>query len=159
MVVQGYRDAPEDSVGNNHEYLLSSEENKHIIIWSDSLSSIQALSSLSIRSKTTQDCFTSINSIATNNTVEIRWIAAHSGLWGNEKADEMAKLGTTNDVKKTYPIPESYIKSQIDHKINHIDTANWTSNPHRHTKMTISQLGPNTLPSRNVLTQHLLLNN
>jgi ribonuclease HI len=67
------------------------------MIWTDSLSSIQAVSALSIRSKTTKDCYDALNILGISNTVELRWIAAHTGLWGNEKADELAKLVTTSD--------------------------------------------------------------
>ena len=117
--------------------LLNSVNNKHIIIWTDSLSSIKTLTSHLIRSKTAKDCFESINQIATNNDVEIRWIAAHSGLWGNEKADELAKIGTTNEATLVCPVPQSYIKNLIDHKVNLLDTNIWQTNGHRHTNMTI----------------------
>ena len=40
---------------------LSTYTNTHIIIWSDSLSSIQAISSLSTRSRTTRNCYDSLN--------------------------------------------------------------------------------------------------
>ena len=76
---------------------LSSYTNTYIIIWSDSLSSIQAISSLSTRSRTTRDCYDSLNALGSTNTLEIRWIAVHIGLWGNEKADELAKQGTTSE--------------------------------------------------------------
>jgi ribonuclease HI len=72
---------------------LTTEENKHIIIWTDSLSAIQALTTCTIKSRTVIDCYTAISRIAKNIKVELRWIAAQKGLWGNEKADELAKLG------------------------------------------------------------------
>ena len=40
---------------------LSTYTNKHIIIWSDSLSSIQAISLLSTRSRTTKDFYDTLN--------------------------------------------------------------------------------------------------
>ena len=48
-----------------------------------------------------------------HNTVHIKWIAAHVGHWGNERADELAKTGTTcTSLVKGY-IPQSHIKALI----------------------------------------------
>ena len=68
---------------------------------------------------------------------EIRWIAAHSGLWGNEKADELAKIGTTSEAILTCPVPQSHIKNLIDNKVKLLDTNIWLTNGHRHTNLTI----------------------
>ena len=65
---------------------LSTNTNTHIIIWSDSLSSIQAI--FIARSRTTRDCYDTLNALGSTNTLEIRWIAAHIGLWGIEKAGQ-----------------------------------------------------------------------
>ena len=99
----------------------STYTNTHIIIWSDRLSSVQAISSLSTRSKTTRDCYDSHNALGSTNTLEIRWIAAHIGLWGNEKADELAKLGTISESTLKCPIPQSYIKRLIDDKVTRMN--------------------------------------
>ena len=57
---------------------LSTYTNTHIIIiWSDSLSSIQAISSLSTRSRTTRVYYDCLNALGSTNNLEIRWIAAH----------------------------------------------------------------------------------
>ena len=51
-----------------------------------------------IRSKTVAVCLATITTIATNDMVELHWIAAYSGLWGNEKVHELAEQGTTHDI-------------------------------------------------------------
>ena len=112
---------------------------RHIIIWTDSLSSIQALSATTIRSKTTRSCFTSINNLGRNNNVELRWIAAHTGLWGNEKADQLAKLGTAEGTPIVCPIPQSYIKNLINQKVRKLDRVEWERNGHPHTKLTLGR--------------------
>ena len=121
---------------------LTTEENKHIIIWTDSLSAIQALTTYTMRSRTVIDCYTAISRIANNNKVELRWIAAHKGLWGNEKADELAKLGTTSEDIRSTPIPQSYIKNKINNKVKLLSNKAWIANKHAHTNMTIG--GRNT---------------
>ena len=37
-----------------------------------------------------------LDELAKHSTVHIKWIAAHVGHWGNERADEFAKIGTTS---------------------------------------------------------------
>ena len=104
---------------------LSTYTNTHIIIWSDSLSSIEAISSLSTRSGTSRDCYDTLNALGSTNTLEIRWIAAHIGLWGNEKAYKLAKIGTTSESTLKCPIPQSYIKRPIDDKVTRLNQETW----------------------------------
>ena len=109
--------------------------NKHIIIWTDSLSSIEAISTLTIKSRTTKDCYDALNTLGNHNTLEVRWIAAHSDLWGNEKADDLAKKGTTGDYRLECPIPQSYIKRLINEKVTRLNNEEWRLNGPKHTKM------------------------
>ena len=60
--------------------VCNEKTNQHIIIWTDSLSSLMAIRSINIRSKTVADSLTTVRNIATANTVELRLIAAHAGL-------------------------------------------------------------------------------
>ena len=114
---------------------LANFTNKNIIIWTDSESSILAVSALNIRSRTTRDCTDALNSLGNSNSVELRWIAAHTGLWGNEKADELAKLGTTGDSPLRCFKPQSYINKLIDEKVTKLNKKDWETNGHKHTKM------------------------
>ena len=74
-----------------------------------------------IQSKKVADCLAAIRTIASNNTVELRWIAAHSGLWGNERADESAKHGTALDIILNCPDPQSCIKHLINTKVQRLN--------------------------------------
>ena len=49
-----------------------------------------------IKSKTTLDAVLALKKLGENNQVLIRWIPAHSGYLGNEKADTLAKRGANN---------------------------------------------------------------
>ena len=55
------------------EYLYD-HSNKHIIIWTDNLSSIQAVTALNIKSRTVRDCSDALNKLGNSSTVELRWI-------------------------------------------------------------------------------------
>ena len=131
---------------------LSTYTNTHIIIWSDSLSSIQAISSLSTRSRTTRDCYDTLNTLGSTNTLEILWIAAHIGLWGNEKAGELAKNGTTSESTLNCPIPQSYIKRLINDKVTKLNQESWITDGPRHTKLTLGHIKTST--SSKISTQH-----
>lgn len=134
---------------------LTSNNNKHIIIWTDSLSSIQAITTLNIRSRTVIECLNALNHLGTTNTLELRWIAAHTGIWGNEKADELAKLGTTTSPPLTRPIPQSHINDYINNKVTKLNQDHWNNNAPRHTKMT---LGRNPTKIINNLNTSLISN-
>ena len=75
---------------------LQHNRSKTIVIWTDSLSTLQALSSKLTRSKTVIHCHEALDELAKHNTVHIKWIAAHVGHWGNERADELVKIGRYN---------------------------------------------------------------
>ena len=53
--------------------------------------------------------------------------------WGNEKADELAKIGTTSTRLVKGYIPQSHIKALINQKVNLLDQTEWTRNEHCHT--------------------------
>ena len=67
--------------------------NMNIQIHSDSLSSIQALRSNLITSEQVQYTTNILNSASQGNNVTIRWVKAHIGYTGNERADVLAKQG------------------------------------------------------------------
>ena len=75
--------------------LLTQEERTEntINFYSDSLSSLHALSSLIIKSATVKSCMNSLNRLGRVNKVTVRWVKAHINIEGNEIADALAKQG------------------------------------------------------------------
>ena len=65
--------------------------NKTIVINCDSQAAIRAVDSTIIKSKTTQRARNELHELGKDNNVLLRWIPAHKGYLGNEKADELAK--------------------------------------------------------------------
>ena len=128
---------------------LITHTNKHIIIWTDSLSSIQALTTLNNNSRTVANCLNSLNHLGANNNLELRWIAAHTGLWGNEKADELAKLGTTSNLIHKRPVPQSHINNYINNKVIQLNNEHWTNNGPKHTKMILGRNSGKTINNIN----------
>ncbi|KAL1448474.1 hypothetical protein WDU94_005530 [Cyamophila willieti] len=66
-----------------------------INISSDSQAAIKALSSFTHESKLTWECLETLKLLAKDNHVTLTWVPGHEGIDGNEKADELAKIGTT----------------------------------------------------------------
>lgn len=64
-----------------------------IFILSDSKAALQALDSYTVRSKLVWDCMLALNLLGTKNTVTLMWVPGHSGIQGNEMADQLAKEG------------------------------------------------------------------
>ena len=58
---------------------LRHNRSKTIVIWTDSLSTLQALSSKLTRSKTVIHCHEALDELAKRNTVHIKWIGAMRG--------------------------------------------------------------------------------
>ena len=57
---------------------------------------VQALSNKIHNNKSITDFHKALTELADENTVKLKWIKAHTGHWGNEKADELAKAGTVS---------------------------------------------------------------
>ena len=68
-------------------------QNQVIYFYSDSLSSLLQLTKDHSTSKLTLDTISMLNKLGTRNKVLILKVAAHTGIEGNEKADELAKIG------------------------------------------------------------------
>ena len=68
--------------------------NANICIFSDSQAALNALKSVTCTSKLVWDCGKMLQQLATNNNVNLYWVPGHCGIEGNEKADELARLGS-----------------------------------------------------------------
>ena len=97
---------------------LADMSGKNIVIQTDSKSAIQTLSNKLINSTTALQCHSALSAISIHNTVEVRWIQSHSGHWGNEEADILAKEGTKSETIAIGFIPQSYIKQTANHQQN-----------------------------------------
>ena len=66
---------------------------KNIVIFTDSLSALQALNSAD-PDQMIQGLRSSLTKLTAQFTVSLKWVPAHVGLTGNEKADRLAKIGS-----------------------------------------------------------------
>ncbi|GBL74849.1 hypothetical protein AVEN_243697-1 [Araneus ventricosus] len=69
--------------------------NEEVNIWSDSESSLQALTSFYVKSKITQEAQMTL---LENARIRLGWVKTHIGIKGNEIADTLAKGATTDRI-------------------------------------------------------------
>ena len=82
------------------------------------------------------------NHVGTKNEVELRWIKAHVGHEGNERADELAKEGHKCALNETYT-PKSWVKRFLNEKLREKWAKQWLATKitqYRHTKMWIPNI-------------------
>ena len=91
------------------------QKNKTIILNCDSQAAIKAVNSTIIKSKTTQNAWNELHKLGQDNHVLLRWIPAHKGYSGNEKADEAAKKGSEDNKAQsvTLPVPRTEWKNAL----------------------------------------------
>ena len=66
-----------------------------------------------------------------------------------ERADELAKIGTTStNLVKGY-IPQSHIKALINHKVHLLNQVEWANNGHGHTNTMLGNKHKHTIKSLN----------
>ncbi|XP_063992908.1 uncharacterized protein LOC135170783 [Diachasmimorpha longicaudata] len=67
------------------------DKDKKIFIYSDSRRALRAIIKYECCSKLVGECVEVMEEIAVNNRLEVAWIPGHTGIRGDEKADELAK--------------------------------------------------------------------
>ena len=68
----------------------------NICMMSDSQAALKALKSATCTSKLVWECVQSLQTLGCNNQVDLYWVPGHCGIDGNERADELARLGSSH---------------------------------------------------------------
>ena len=116
--------------------------NKEIYILTDSQAAINTLNKITMNSNTALNCHRALNDLAGNNNVTVVWIPGHEGHWGNERADQLAKAGTTSENLTKGFLPQSHIKYAINQHVKDQDDKTWSIKGTRHSKMTLGNNQP-----------------
>ena len=100
-----------------------------ITFFTDSMSSVDTLCKLRIKSKVVKNCIQELNNLAKDRSVRISWIRSHSNFCGNEVADSEAKLGVSSHNWLKIPTPIGFLKGKIHKAFMKKWNDEWTSNP------------------------------
>jgi len=60
----------------------------------DSQAELKALSNPQITSRLVWDCTTALQQLSSHNAVKLFWVPGHSGIYGNEQADQLPKAAS-----------------------------------------------------------------
>jgi hypothetical protein len=113
----------------NHTEILGS--NDAIDIVTDSKSALQAIDGTVTSSKLVMDCMKELDRLQQMATVKIHWIKAHVGHEGNERADQLAKEGTTRtsfSIEPILPVSKAWVKGRIKQYLLKEWTNRWLGN-------------------------------
>ena len=88
--------------------------NQSINIFSDSQSSLHALTNHYPSSIMVVDTIKALNSLCSTSQVHLHWVRGHNGVAGNELADSLAKEATSlTTIGEITPAPYSYFKNKL----------------------------------------------
>jgi hypothetical protein len=115
-----------------------------VLILTDSQAAIKALRKNVISSKTTLDCMNKINLAKGKFTVKVAWVPGHSGVVGNETADELANNGIDfPTINRVVPTAETLLERQIENFTRKLAIDEWhNSDKMEHAKKHISGYDP-----------------
>ena len=64
--------------------------------FTDSKASLGAIQATHIKSRTVLEALNTLNSLGSSHKVTLHWVPGHSGIPGNERADELARTGSAS---------------------------------------------------------------
>ena len=121
---------------------------EHITFHTDSQAGIKSLNKNDIVSRLVLETLQALNTLGTQHQVHIKWVPGHTGITGNERADELARKGSDSQPigpKPFVPIPAAAIQADIK-------KSGWSRHVGIYNKAKISENGK-------ILIKPLLLNN
>lgn len=97
---------------------------QQICICSDSQAALKALTSYRVDSSLVWLCLEELTSLSTHKSVALIWVPGHSGIPGNDKADELAGVGASQSFHGPQPViaiatsyPNAYIQSWVSNQM------------------------------------------
>ncbi len=106
------------------EALQAIEGLKEVTIFCDSQAAILAINQHLIKSREVWSCIEALNDLGNTVKVELRWVKAHVGHEGNERADELAKEGANNPIQGVEPYL-GLTKKMVTARVNEITEETW----------------------------------
>lgn len=126
-----------------------------ICIFSDSQAALKALKSFTSQSKLVWECITLLKQLSVKNQVNLYWVPGHCGIEGNEKADLLARRGSSVQFIGPEPfcgVSKCLIQMELKQWEDQMIQSNWIATETlRQSKLFIT-------PNKNVTEKLLSLN-
>jgi len=85
-----------------------------VYFYVDSQAALLAVNKYTSKTKQVRETICKLNALGETKTVQLKWIKAHVGTIGNERADELAKCGTYGDPNdQAVPLPSSLYRTLV----------------------------------------------
>ncbi|KAJ8909669.1 hypothetical protein NQ315_008899 [Exocentrus adspersus] len=95
--------------------------NKRINILTDSQAALKGLRNHKVTSRLLWECWEELSDLARHHRVVLLWVPGHSGIKGNEKADELARKGSSASYIGPEPavgVSKTMVRSQVKEWVN-----------------------------------------
>ncbi|KAJ8914920.1 hypothetical protein NQ315_016074 [Exocentrus adspersus] len=133
---------------------LRAYRNKRINILTDSQAALKGLRNHKVTSRLLWECWEELSDLARHNRVVLLWVPGHSGIKGNEKADELARKGSSVSYIGPEPavgVSKTMVRSQVKEWVNAQHKKYWNKiTRHQHGKILIRE--PSAKLTRELLT-------
>lgn len=114
-----------------------------ICIYTDSIGALNALASYKINSRMTLECVDMLETLARTNEITLIWIPSHSGFYGNEIADKIAKHAAREEINSVEPqiaIARGKVRDVTDKWLANQTILSWATAPKcEHSKCFLQQ--------------------
>jgi len=122
---------------------IRSYKKKRILIFSDSLAALKALSSPKVTLGLVAECLDALSALASLNEVTLAWVLGYRGISGNEEADKLARQASAMPLLGPEPalgIPKCSVREAIQNWTQVQHHRAWTDMPGlRHGKLFIGR--------------------
>lgn len=118
--------------------LASEISQQNIVICSDSQAAIRAICSAYVNSGLVKECQAVLQEVAKQNMIDIVWVPGHSGVPGNEAADQLARNGSSKLPCAPEPvlkIASSSVIRAIENELMHRFRQHWKEQSLRQSKV------------------------